>query len=270
MIKIRLIVRNCMTVMIISLICALLIGGYRLSLILQTNAFFEENTNDIYTLVVYASNYINIENVKYLYPIMGWMLYPTLITHRLGEYVSDYYNKNSTLVFSRYGSRIRLYIINCFLMAIYIVIGNFIYILTCFLLGRRFGFVGEFVNSDVLVIFALSCLYMYMIQLSINVLSLYIKSLFSTLFVYFVLILNITAPYYLGSKIKTVLLRYGPASQGIYLLHDRVKEPSVLLYGEEYSLGQFDIKFSVVYLSVLILLTQTSHIKMCLCTLKIQ
>lgn len=228
----------------VSAFWALLLGLYQIFNFYQMKIHWGMEQTDLDVFLAYTTGYLSLEGTRDILPLLMWMIYPLSLTYCTGEDIAQDFGRRSDLIFSRYSSRGKWFVKKALILALKTVLAVSVYGITLVILGllQRYPWSG---SAEIGMLFLLNFLFLYMLQLLINVVALFIKPMFSFLLIWLLMLLNWVIPVFMGAE---HILKFLPAAQGVYVLHSNIFHTGGALQEAETGLLDFSTVYSCIYL----------------------
>ncbi len=230
----------------VSVFWALLFGLYQIFNFYQMKIHWGMEQPDLDVFLAYNAGYLNLKGIRDILPLLTWMIYPLSLTYCTGEDIAQDFGRRSDLIFSRYSSRGKWFVKKVLILALKTVLAVSVYGITLIILGllQRYPWSG---SAEIGMLFLLNFLFLYMLQLLINVVALFMKPIRSFFFIWLLLLLNWVIPVFMRNE---NILKFLPVAQGVYVWHSNIFHTGGALQEAEAGLLDFSTVYSCIYLLV--------------------
>lgn len=240
----------------LSAICLSAVSGfYNIYMLKQRNLYFPDNHETFYDFISNILEYLNIHEIKYVFPVLIWLFPMLILTYFLSDYIGTDVREKGSIIFTRTNSRGKWFSKKCGSLIFYILSFYLIYILMLILIWSLMGtgFNGENTTS-VIKLSVLNILFGIMTIVVMNVLSLFIKPTYSMIAVLLVYMVNTFFVSWAVEHNDNVLpiVKYTLTAQGMYLWHSDVALPGGIEFQNFMHLQGFGITGSVLAIIVII------------------
>lgn len=206
-------------------------------------------------ILILSFGYLDIDTIKYVIPVLFWMAPQIFLLYFLGDYISRNLSKNAVYIFTRTDQRKTWLIAKVITLFLYVLFYYTIQILVACFVGSTLGY--EILNwkegiSLILGELVLQVLLNYMIILLINVLSLQIDVIFSSVLL---LVGNASCLFfsqYINEFFNGMvgIVKWMPFTQGILAWHSDAAAVSDVQGLSSFQIPDFSISLSIVYMGV--------------------
>lgn len=206
-------------------------------------------------ILIMSYGYLDINTIKYVIPVLFWMAPQIFLLYFLGDYISKNLSQNAVYIFTRTDQRKTWFIAKIITLFLYVLFYYTIQILVACFVGSVLGYEILNLNEGISLILgelALQVLLNYMIILLINVLSLQIDVIFSSVLV---LVGNASCLFFsqfINEFFNGMvgIVKWMPFTQGILAWHADVAAVAGVQGLSSFQVSDFSIGFSIVYMGV--------------------
>lgn len=184
-----------------------------------------ENNRILESLFLFSYGQLNIEHIKYVAPILLWILPQAFLMYILGDYISVNFNRNACYIFTRTSNRKKWFLLKLLSLFCYVIIFYLMQFITVLGVAGIFGFkIHNYTTGLPLILaeYLLIVLVNYWLILFANIFSLTMNAVYSyclTIAVNLFSILTSGVIYELHKE-RLSLIMLLPSAQGILAWHD--------------------------------------------------
>lgn len=240
----------------------IIISGIFIAVLISTvqiSSFIFQECGYLHCLFIAGYGILYVEHIKYITPILTWIIPQVLLIYLLGNFLSECIHQNAVYIFTRSNKRKSWLLTQVSTLFVYVFSYSIVQFIVLLLIGyinnikfpENYSQVESILLSMILVV-----MQNFIIILFINILSLYVSATNSIATFMFLHLGCIVLVWFINEFTPNLnsIINFVPFTQGIYSWHsDSVVLASKILE-DGFRLSNYSLYFSIGYMIVFILI----------------